>query len=159
MRRLGAHLGVEGMALYHYIHGREDLLDGIVELVIDDLYGDPDVHLAADPLAGLPATPRPRGAADRAGPSPGVPTGRDPPTRRAVGAAAAAQPAVDGIVPGNPAPVRVHRRRVRRRVPGVLQFPARSPAARGVRQGADVGPIEQADPDDKPTTDLASTRG
>src|SRR6476620_8687686 len=47
MRRLGAHLGVEGMALYHYIHGREDLLDGIVELVIDDLYGDPDVHLTA----------------------------------------------------------------------------------------------------------------
>jgi len=47
MRRLGAHLGVEGMALYHYIHGREDLLDGIVELVIDDLYGDPQVHLTA----------------------------------------------------------------------------------------------------------------
>jgi AcrR family transcriptional regulator len=48
MRRLGAHLGVEGMALYHYIHGREDLLDGVVELVIDDLYGDPEVHLAAN---------------------------------------------------------------------------------------------------------------
>src|SRR4051794_10722728 len=38
MRRLGAHLGVEAMALYHYVHSREDLLDGIVELVIDDLY-------------------------------------------------------------------------------------------------------------------------
>ena len=48
MRRLGTHLGVEGMALYHYIHGREDLLDGVVELVIDDLYGDPEVHLAAN---------------------------------------------------------------------------------------------------------------
>jgi AcrR family transcriptional regulator len=47
MRRLGAHLGVQGMALYHYIHGREDLLDGIVELVIDDLSGDPQVHLTA----------------------------------------------------------------------------------------------------------------
>jgi AcrR family transcriptional regulator len=47
MRRLGAQLGVEGMALYHYVHGREDLLDGIVEVVIDDLYGDPDVHLVA----------------------------------------------------------------------------------------------------------------
>jgi len=46
MRRLGAHLGVEAMALYHYVHGREDLLDGIVELVIDDLYGDPDVHMS-----------------------------------------------------------------------------------------------------------------
>jgi AcrR family transcriptional regulator len=48
MCRLGAHLGVEGMALYHYIHGREDLLDGIVELVIDDLYGDPDRYIKAD---------------------------------------------------------------------------------------------------------------
>lgn len=46
MRRLGAALGVEAMALYHYIHSREDLLDGIVERVIDDLYGDPDVHMA-----------------------------------------------------------------------------------------------------------------
>ncbi len=48
MRRLGAQLGVEAMTLYHYVHGREDLLDGIVELVIDDLYGDPDVHLVAE---------------------------------------------------------------------------------------------------------------
>ncbi|MDQ6658000.1 MAG: TetR/AcrR family transcriptional regulator C-terminal domain-containing protein [Actinomycetota bacterium] len=48
MRRLGASLGVEAMALYHYVHSREDLLDGIVELVIDDLYGDPDVHMSAD---------------------------------------------------------------------------------------------------------------
>jgi AcrR family transcriptional regulator len=47
IRRLGAYLGVKGMALYHYIHGREDLLDGVVELVIDDLYGDPEVHLTA----------------------------------------------------------------------------------------------------------------
>ncbi len=46
MRRLGAHLGVEGMALYHYIPGREALLDGIVETVVDELYGDPDVHLS-----------------------------------------------------------------------------------------------------------------
>lgn len=46
MRRLGAYLGVEGMALYHYIPGREALLDGVVETVIDELYGDPDVHLS-----------------------------------------------------------------------------------------------------------------
>jgi AcrR family transcriptional regulator len=45
MRRLGSYLGVEGMALYHYIPGREALLDGVVETVIDELYGDPDVHL------------------------------------------------------------------------------------------------------------------
>jgi AcrR family transcriptional regulator len=47
MRNLGEQLGVEAMSLYHYVHSREDLLDGIVELVIDDLYGDPDVHLSA----------------------------------------------------------------------------------------------------------------
>ena len=47
MRRLGSHLGVEAMALYRYVPGREQLLDGVVESVIDELYGDPDVHLAA----------------------------------------------------------------------------------------------------------------
>ena len=48
MRRLGAYLGVEGMALYRYVPGREALLDGVVETVVDELYGDPDVHLEAD---------------------------------------------------------------------------------------------------------------
>ena len=46
MRRMGAHLGVEGMALYRHVTGREDLLDGVVELVVDELYGDPEVYLA-----------------------------------------------------------------------------------------------------------------
>ena len=46
MRRMGAHLGVEGMALYRHVTGREDLLDGVVDLVVDELYGDPEVHLA-----------------------------------------------------------------------------------------------------------------
>jgi AcrR family transcriptional regulator len=45
MRRLGAHLGVEAMALYRYVPGRESLLDGVVETVVDELYGDPDVFL------------------------------------------------------------------------------------------------------------------
>ncbi len=48
MRQVAKRLGVEAMALYHYVHGREDLLDGIVEFVIDDLYGDPDVHMNTD---------------------------------------------------------------------------------------------------------------
>jgi AcrR family transcriptional regulator len=48
MRRLGAHLGGEGMALYRYVPGREALLDGVVEVVVDELYGDPDVHLEAN---------------------------------------------------------------------------------------------------------------
>ncbi|MGY1622840.1 TetR/AcrR family transcriptional regulator C-terminal domain-containing protein [Geodermatophilus sp. SYSU D00965] len=47
MRRLGAHLGVEAMALYRYVPSREHLLDGVVETVIDELYGDPDVHMEA----------------------------------------------------------------------------------------------------------------
>ena len=47
MQRLGAYLGVEGMALYRYVPGREALLDGVVETVVDELYGDPDVHLEA----------------------------------------------------------------------------------------------------------------
>lgn len=46
MRRLGAHLGVEGMALYRYVTGRDGLLDGVVETVVDELYGDPDVHMS-----------------------------------------------------------------------------------------------------------------
>ncbi|RBY91929.1 TetR/AcrR family transcriptional regulator [Blastococcus sp. TF02-8] len=45
MRGLGAYLGVEGMALYRHVSGRDALLDGVVEIVIDELYGDPDVHL------------------------------------------------------------------------------------------------------------------
>lgn len=38
MRRLGSELGVEAMALYRYVPGREQLLDGVVELVMDELY-------------------------------------------------------------------------------------------------------------------------
>lgn len=47
MRRLGERLGVEAMSLYHYVPSRENLLDGIVESVVDELYGDPDVHMDA----------------------------------------------------------------------------------------------------------------
>lgn len=49
MRRLGAYLGVDAMALYRHVPGRENLLDGIVETVIDELYGDPDVHMSTPP--------------------------------------------------------------------------------------------------------------
>ena len=48
MRRVGERLGVEAMALYHYVPNREGLLDGVVELVVDDLYGDPRVRLNPD---------------------------------------------------------------------------------------------------------------
>ena len=46
MRQLGRYLGVEAMALYHYLPGRDALLDAIVEVVVDELYGDPEVHLS-----------------------------------------------------------------------------------------------------------------
>jgi AcrR family transcriptional regulator len=48
MRRLGAFLGVEAMALYRYVPGREDLLDGVVDTVLDALHRDPEVHLHAE---------------------------------------------------------------------------------------------------------------
>jgi AcrR family transcriptional regulator len=40
MRRLGSRLGVEAMALYRYVPGREQLLDGVVETLMDELYTD-----------------------------------------------------------------------------------------------------------------------
>ncbi len=40
MRQLGARLGVEAMALYRYVPGREQLLDGVVEVLMDELYND-----------------------------------------------------------------------------------------------------------------------
>nr|WP_244954115.1 TetR/AcrR family transcriptional regulator C-terminal domain-containing protein [Spelaeicoccus albus] len=41
MRRLGATLNVEAMALYRHIPGRDQLLDAVVKQVIDDLFDDP----------------------------------------------------------------------------------------------------------------------
>ena len=42
MRRLGAALGVEAMALYRYVPGREDLLDGVVNRVVETLFDKDD---------------------------------------------------------------------------------------------------------------------
>lgn len=38
MRRLGSELGVEAMSLYHYVNGREDLLEGIVDRLVAELH-------------------------------------------------------------------------------------------------------------------------
>lgn len=46
MRRLGKHLGVEAMALYRYVPSREDLLDGVVDLVLEE-FVDPDEEAVA----------------------------------------------------------------------------------------------------------------
>jgi len=52
MRRLGASLNVQAMALYGYVPSRENLLDAVVEAVVDELYADPQVHL--EPRQGWP---------------------------------------------------------------------------------------------------------
>jgi AcrR family transcriptional regulator len=44
MRKLGNELGVEAMSLYRYVPSRENLVDGIVETVVDELYDDPEVY-------------------------------------------------------------------------------------------------------------------
>lgn len=43
MRRLGAKLGVEAMALYRYVPGKEDLLDGVVEGLVERMRYDDEV--------------------------------------------------------------------------------------------------------------------
>lgn len=45
MRRLGARLGVEAMALYRYVNGREDLLEGVVDRLVSTLEIDPGAQM------------------------------------------------------------------------------------------------------------------
>jgi TetR/AcrR family tetracycline transcriptional repressor len=42
MRRLGKELGVEAMSLYRYVNGREDLLEGMVDSMVERLHLRPD---------------------------------------------------------------------------------------------------------------------
>jgi AcrR family transcriptional regulator len=43
MRRLGQALGVEAMALYRYVAGKEELLDGVVDLLVEGMRTDAEV--------------------------------------------------------------------------------------------------------------------
>ncbi|MGB3827244.1 MAG: TetR/AcrR family transcriptional regulator [Ornithinimicrobium sp.] len=45
MRKLGAELGVEAMAIYRYVPGREDLLEAVVAHILDGLHERLDEHL------------------------------------------------------------------------------------------------------------------
>ncbi len=45
MRRLGRRLDVEAMSLYAHVQSRENLLDGVIEAVVEDLFDDPDTHI------------------------------------------------------------------------------------------------------------------
>ena len=53
MRSLGHRLGVEAMALYRYVNGREDLLEGVVDALVDRIRVDPEGR--TDPLDGWQA--------------------------------------------------------------------------------------------------------
>ncbi|HEX5730883.1 TetR/AcrR family transcriptional regulator C-terminal domain-containing protein [Microbacterium sp.] len=46
MRSLAQELGVEAMSLYRYVHGREDLLEGVVALLMGNLTTSLDEELA-----------------------------------------------------------------------------------------------------------------
>lgn len=48
MRRLGQRLGVEAMSLYRYVNGREDLLEGVTSLLVDQVSSDPGGRLAPE---------------------------------------------------------------------------------------------------------------
>ena len=75
MRKLGQELGVEAMALYHHFANKDDLVDGMVDLVFGEIelpvdrarLADGDAP-AGDPRARRPSTPslgdRPHGVAE-----------------------------------------------------------------------------------------------
>src|SRR3954451_23136868 len=54
MRGLGKELGVEAMSLYRYVNGREDLLEGIVDHMVNQLHLRPD-HQQLAPAGGWQA--------------------------------------------------------------------------------------------------------
>ena len=54
MRRLGAELGVEGMAIYHHFRNKAELLDGVLELLLEEM--EPPPANAGTPLQRLRKT-------------------------------------------------------------------------------------------------------
>ena len=64
MRRLGAELGVEAMALYKHVSSKDDMLDGMVELVVSRIEAPGEVTRLAscdatsgDVRSGCPKPP------------------------------------------------------------------------------------------------------
>ena len=41
MRKLGQELGVDAIALYRHVTGKDDLLDGLVEVIVGQMNGRP----------------------------------------------------------------------------------------------------------------------
>jgi AcrR family transcriptional regulator len=54
MRRLGTELGVEGMAVYHHFRSKAELLDGVLELLLEEM--EPAPAAFGTPLERLRAT-------------------------------------------------------------------------------------------------------
>ena len=54
MRRLGAELGVEAMAIYHHFRNKAELLDGVLELLLEEM--EPPPPAAGTPLERLRRT-------------------------------------------------------------------------------------------------------
>ncbi|MBN9621270.1 MAG: TetR family transcriptional regulator, partial [Actinobacteria bacterium] len=48
MRSIAALLGVEAMSLYKHVRTRDQLLDTVVELIVEELDRDPEVRRTAD---------------------------------------------------------------------------------------------------------------
>lgn len=48
MRRLAADLGVEAMSLYHHVPGKEPLLDGLTQAILDEINDSVAVRVQAD---------------------------------------------------------------------------------------------------------------
>jgi AcrR family transcriptional regulator len=46
MRSVGERLGVRAMSLYRYVRSREELFDAVVEVIVEELEADPEVHTA-----------------------------------------------------------------------------------------------------------------
>src|SRR2546428_8965153 len=69
MRKLAQELGVEAMSLYHYVSSKDDILDGIVEIVVAEIElpsGGKDwrAALPSSAISFHDALPRPRWAAN-----------------------------------------------------------------------------------------------
>ena len=55
MRRLGEELGVEAMSLYTYVSGKDDLLDGMVDIVFGEIDVPAPARAGATPYAAGPS--------------------------------------------------------------------------------------------------------
>ena len=52
MRKLGQELGVDAMALYRHVRSKDDLFDGIIELIVGEIERPPaDRRLEGRPCA------------------------------------------------------------------------------------------------------------